>query len=202
MDTLLMEHRAKISETVMAEVRRTLLAADERRRGHSRLPARLARGRHEARPDDGRAGRRRNTADGRAAERRARAPGGGGVVRRGRRGIRYAEAGAMPKGWIDKAVVRLADAGVKTVDYRSGTSSQVDVAIKRHMRTQVNQAAGRRWRSTAWMRAGTAPCRPRRISAPARSTRSGRARRSASTAPARWAACATPTSTPQPATAP
>lgn len=49
----------------------------------------------------------------------------------------------MPKGWIDKAVVRLADAGVKTVDYRSGTSSQVDVAIKRHMRTQVNQAAGR-----------------------------------------------------------
>ena len=29
-DTLLMEHRAKISETVMAEVRRTLLAADER----------------------------------------------------------------------------------------------------------------------------------------------------------------------------
>lgn len=58
-------------------------------------------------------------------------------------GIRYAEAGAMPKGWIGKAVVRLADAGVKTVDYRSGTSSQVDVAVKRHMRTQVNQAAGR-----------------------------------------------------------
>ena len=143
-DTLLMEHRAKISETVMAEVRRTLLAADERdaeaiaafRHASPEGATRRARMMAEqAAVGIRQMVERQNVALARQAEEAWYAVAA--------EGIRYAEAGAMPKGWIDKAVVRLADAGVKTVDYRSGTSSQVDVAIKRHMRTQVNQAAGR-----------------------------------------------------------
>lgn len=143
-DTLLMEHRAKISETVMAEVRRTLLAADERdaeaiaafRHASPEGATRRARMMAEqAAVGIRQMVERQNVALARQAEEAWYAVAA--------EGIRYAEAGAMPKDWIDKAVVRLADAGVKTVDYRSGTSSQVDVAIKRHMRTQVNQAAGR-----------------------------------------------------------
>ncbi len=143
-DTLLMEHRAKISETVMAEVRRTLLAADERdaeaiaafRHASPEGATRRARMMAEqAAVGIRQMVERQNVALARQAEEAWYAVAA--------EGIRYAEAGAMPKGWIGKAVVRLADAGVKTVDYRSGTSSQVDVAVKRHMRTQVNQAAGR-----------------------------------------------------------
>lgn len=143
-DTLLMEHRAKISETVMAEVRRTLLAADERDaeaiatfrhsspKGATRHAWMMA---EQAAVGIRQMVERQNVALARQAEEAWYAVAA--------EGIRYAEAGAMPKGWVGKAVVRLADAGVKTVDYRSGTGSQVNVAIKRHMRTQVNQAAGR-----------------------------------------------------------
>ncbi len=143
-DTLLMEHRAKISETVMAEVRRTLLAADERD------AEAIAAFRHAS--PEGATRRARMMAEQAAVGIRQMVERQNVALARqaevawyavAAEGIRYTEAGAMPKGWIDKAVVRLADAGVKTVDYRSGTSSQVDVAIKRHMRTQVNQAAGR-----------------------------------------------------------
>jgi hypothetical protein len=38
------------------------------------------------------------------------------------------------------AVVRLSDAGISIVDYRSGARAQADVAVRRHIRTQVVQA--------------------------------------------------------------
>lgn len=51
--------------------------------------------------------------------------------------------GALPRGYYERAIMELGRAGVSKVNYRSGVSNQIDVAIKRHIRTQVNQAAGR-----------------------------------------------------------
>lgn len=50
--------------------------------------------------------------------------------------------GALPRGYYERAIIELGRAGVSKVNYRSGVSNQIDVAIKRHIRTQVNQAAG------------------------------------------------------------
>lgn len=50
--------------------------------------------------------------------------------------------GALPRGHYERAIIELGRAGVSKVNYRSGVSNQIDVAIKRHIRTQVNQAAG------------------------------------------------------------
>ncbi|MEG0376171.1 MAG: phage minor capsid protein [Raoultibacter sp.] len=43
---------------------------------------------------------------------------------------------------IADAVARLTDAGITTIDYKSGISNNIDVAIKRHLVTQVSQAGG------------------------------------------------------------
>lgn len=143
-DTLLMERKDEIAETVMAEVRRTLLAADERDAvaiaafRHASPAAATAHA--EMMAEQAAVGirqmvERQNVALASQAER--------AWYEVAAEGIEYAEAGAMPRGWLDKAVLRLSKAGVTTVDYRSGVSNNVDVAIKRHMRTQVNQAAAR-----------------------------------------------------------
>lgn len=142
--TLLMEHRARISDTAYRAALRTLEAADERDARavaafrHASPEAATAHARMMA--EQAAIGiremvERQNVALAAQAER--------AWYDVAAEGIRYAEAGAMPKGWMDGAVLRLAKAGIETVDYRSGVSNQIDVAIKRHMRTQVNQAAGR-----------------------------------------------------------
>ena len=61
----------------------------------------------------------------------------GGILNTSNKGLE------ISGGTIEKAIMRVSDAGITTVDYKSGVSNQVDVAVKRHMRTQVNQAAGR-----------------------------------------------------------
>lgn len=143
-DTLLMEHRALISETAYRAALRTLEEADTRDARaiaafrHASPEATTAHARMMA--EQAAIGirdmvERQNVALAQQAER--------AWYDVAAEGVRYAEAGAMPRGWLDKAVLRLAKAGVETVDYRSGVSNQVDVAIKRHMRTQVNQAAAR-----------------------------------------------------------
>lgn len=52
--------------------------------------------------------------------------------------------GAMP---IDRvmrrAVTRLSSEGISTIDYASGVKSNIDVAVRRHVTTQVSQAAAR-----------------------------------------------------------
>lgn len=42
---------------------------------------------------------------------------------------------------VRRAVCELSDRGIRVVDYASGASCDADVAIRRHLRTQVNQAA-------------------------------------------------------------
>lgn len=45
---------------------------------------------------------------------------------------------------VRRATLELADRGIRTVDYRSGISSDVDVAVRRHVMTQIKQAGARR----------------------------------------------------------
>lgn len=44
---------------------------------------------------------------------------------------------------ISRAVTRLSREGVSTIDYKSGVRNNVDVAVRRHVVSQVGQAAGR-----------------------------------------------------------
>lgn len=44
---------------------------------------------------------------------------------------------------IADAVSKLASAGIETIDYRSGVRNQIDVAVRRHIVSQVSQAGGR-----------------------------------------------------------
>lgn len=143
-ETLLMEHKGAISAEIMAEVTEALTAAD------ARTAEQLARLNHASPASADVHARtiaeqtavgiremveRQNIALAEAAERL--------WYEVAAEGIEHANNGTMPKGWIERAVTRLAEGGVTSVDYRSGVSSKVDVAIKRHLRTQVNQAAGR-----------------------------------------------------------
>lgn len=45
---------------------------------------------------------------------------------------------------VRRATLELADKGIRTVDYKSGVSSDVDVAVRRHVMTQIKQAGARR----------------------------------------------------------
>lgn len=50
------------------------------------------------------------------------------------------EGGDSPRRAIEDAVSRLAKLGITTIDYRSGVSTSVDAALRRHLVTQANQA--------------------------------------------------------------
>lgn len=50
------------------------------------------------------------------------------------------EGGDSPRRAIGEAVSRLAKLGITTIDYRSGVSTSVDAALRRHLVTQANQA--------------------------------------------------------------
>lgn len=50
------------------------------------------------------------------------------------------EGGDSPRRAIGAAVSRLAKLGITTIDYRSGVSTSVDAALRRHLVTQANQA--------------------------------------------------------------
>lgn len=50
------------------------------------------------------------------------------------------EGGDSPRRAIGDAVSRLAKLGITTIDYRSGVSTSVDTALRRHLVTQANQA--------------------------------------------------------------
>ena len=50
------------------------------------------------------------------------------------------EGGDSPRRAIGAAVSRLAKLGITTVDYKSGVSTSVDAALRRHLVTQANQA--------------------------------------------------------------
>lgn len=50
------------------------------------------------------------------------------------------EGGDSPRRAIEDAVPRLAKLGITTIDYRSGVSTSVDAALRRHLVTQANQA--------------------------------------------------------------
>lgn len=45
---------------------------------------------------------------------------------------------------VRRATLELADKGIRTVDYKSGVSSDVDVAVRRHVMTQIKQAGAMR----------------------------------------------------------
>ena len=45
---------------------------------------------------------------------------------------------------VRRATLQLADKGIRIIDYASGVSSDADVAIRRHVRTQIIQEGGRR----------------------------------------------------------
>lgn len=49
--------------------------------------------------------------------------------------------GASQRVVMERAVRRLADEGMDLVDYKSGVKSPIDVAVRRHIVTQTNQAA-------------------------------------------------------------
>lgn len=53
--------------------------------------------------------------------------------------ITRTEMGDDPEAVIADAVAELARAGVETVDYRSGVSTTIDAAVRRHVDTQKNQ---------------------------------------------------------------
>lgn len=55
--------------------------------------------------------------------------------------ITRTEMGDDPEAVIADAVAELARAGVETVDYRSGVSTTIDAAVRRHVDTQKNQCA-------------------------------------------------------------
>ena len=50
------------------------------------------------------------------------------------------QSGESRRHVMERAVSALADAGLETVDYRSGASARIDAAIRRHVVTQANQA--------------------------------------------------------------
>lgn len=50
------------------------------------------------------------------------------------------EGGDSPRRAIEDAVSRLAKLGITTIDYKSGVSTSVDAALRRHLVTQANQA--------------------------------------------------------------
>lgn len=50
------------------------------------------------------------------------------------------EGGDSPRRAIEDAVSRLAKLGITTIDYKSGMSTSVDAALRRHLVTQANQA--------------------------------------------------------------
>lgn len=50
------------------------------------------------------------------------------------------EGGDSPRRAIGAAVSRLAKLGITTIDYKSGVSTSVDAALRRHLVTQANQA--------------------------------------------------------------
>lgn len=50
------------------------------------------------------------------------------------------EGGDSPRRAIGDAVSRLAKLGITTIDYKSGVSTSVDAALRRHLVTQANQA--------------------------------------------------------------
>lgn len=50
------------------------------------------------------------------------------------------EGGDSPRRAIEASVSRLAKLGITTIDYRSGVSTSVDAALRRHLVTQANQA--------------------------------------------------------------
>ena len=137
LDTILMRHRGKASEQAMAEVRSALAAADARDaaalglgtagRQQTMIAEQAARGVAEAIARDNVA-----LVD-RAAET---------WYRVAAEAILAAETGGYPAGGaVERAVLELSRAGIETIDYRSGVKSQLDVAVKRHMRTQVVQAS-------------------------------------------------------------
>lgn len=45
---------------------------------------------------------------------------------------------------VRRGTLQLADRGIRVVDYKSGVTSDADVAIRRHVRTQIMQEGGRR----------------------------------------------------------
>lgn len=52
--------------------------------------------------------------------------------------------GALPLDRVmSRAVSRLSKEGLSTIDYASGVKSDIDVAVRRHVRTQVSQASAR-----------------------------------------------------------
>lgn len=57
--------------------------------------------------------------------------------------LELANRGVLPRGYYEHAIMKLGRAGVYKMDYKSGRSNQIDVAIKRHVRTQASQAAAR-----------------------------------------------------------
>lgn len=85
------------------------------------------------------------------------------------------EGGDSPRRAIEDAVSRLAKLGITTIDYKSGVSTSVDAALRRHLVTQANQARN----DVLWRRMderGATSSTRRRTTAPARRTPSGRAR--------------------------
>lgn len=50
------------------------------------------------------------------------------------------EGGDSPRRAIEDAVSRLSKLGITTIDYKSGVSTSVDAALRRHLVTQANQA--------------------------------------------------------------
>ena len=50
------------------------------------------------------------------------------------------EGGDSPRRAIEDAVSRLSKLGITTIDYKSGASTSVDAALRRHLVTQANQA--------------------------------------------------------------
>ena len=50
------------------------------------------------------------------------------------------EGGDSPRRAVEDAVSRLSKLGITTIDYKSGVSTSVDAALRRHLVTQANQA--------------------------------------------------------------
>lgn len=50
------------------------------------------------------------------------------------------ESGGSPRRAMERGCAALADAGLETIDYKSGVSTAVDAALRRHLVTQWNQA--------------------------------------------------------------
>ena len=50
------------------------------------------------------------------------------------------QSGEPRRSVMERAVAALADAGLETIDYRSGASTRIDAAVRRHVVTQANQA--------------------------------------------------------------